>query len=411
MKSIIALALVLLFAGQTSGQLCYNIGSNYFYNIYPWSHNHNVYTINATNHSTTNQEPFNLNISFCQAQVQVPSNTNNYFAALELGNGDETYLFSQVPSVSVWNPSSPNSGVTLLWTGFSQDNQTSGTLNVTFICTPGQGYTNSSYFGNATSNQSTNGVNYYFGVTVQSEYGCGTSTLQIIQFIQDNQALFSIVFIILGAFVCFYGYKAFDITLFIIAATSGLMLSGTFVMEFFTYNSQTSEKWVLFGVCCLIGLVCGYLAVKFEKVGFFALGACLGVVAGSVLYFTILAPIFSNSNGSSTPQIVFYVTLVLLGIIGGLLGIWIYKAIIVISTSLVGSFMAIDSVAGFTGFSVVDIAYGTQQFSGLAYVWLVLMGIMAIAGMYVQFKHQKEKEDEDAEANPNTIYNNLGGDF
>jgi len=281
-------------------------------------------------------------------------------------------------------------------------------MNISFVCSEGIQSTTNGSWGNFSGPTTLATTNYQFNVTIDSYYGCGVSTAQLMLFLEQYKYIFGIVFILLGIFVCFYGFKAFNVCLFIIAAVAGTFLSGTLVMEFVTYNSANAEKWVLFGVCMLIGLVCGYLAVKFEKVGFFALGAALGVVAGSILYFAILAPIFSSSSSTSTPQIVFYVTLVLLGIIGGLLGIWIYKAIIVISTSIVGGFMCIDSIASMTGFSIAAVANGTQQFSGIAYLWVALTVIMAIGGMVVQFRHQKEQEDNDAEANPNTIYNNLG---
>lgn len=405
MRSLFALTLVILFSSQALSQICYTIGNEAAYNILPWS---KQVIYNYTQNGSTSTEQFALSVSFCQNYVNY--NGSKIYALLNFT--DDVFAYSSPPNTSFWNINEPSSGISLLWNGTNGDNSASALLNISFVCSEGVQETSNATWGNVTAPIESSGQ-YYVNITIPSAYGCGISAAQLFLFLEQYKYIFGVIFLLLGIFICFYGFKAFEICLFLIGAIAGTFLSGTLVMEFVTFNSSGGEKWVLFGVCVLIGLVCGYLAVKFEKVGFFALGAALGVVAGSILYFAILAPIFTgNSSGNSaTPQIVFYVTLVLLGIIGGLLGIWIYKAIIVISTSIVGAFLAIDSIASMTGFSISAIAAGITPFSGIAYLWVALTVIMAIGGMVVQFKHQKEKEDNDAEANPNTIYNNLGGDF
>jgi Domain of unknown function (DUF4203) len=133
------------------------------------------------------------------------------------------------------------------------------------------------------------------------------------------------VFFILGAFFCFFGRRTFDIALFLIVAMGGLLISGSLFFQLTNVTSAPATKWVIFGVCILIGVGLGYLAIKFEKVGFFGLGLVLGVVGGFFLYQLILSPILANdtNTSSSTGTIVFWATVVVLGLIGGFIGMWL----------------------------------------------------------------------------------------
>jgi len=55
-----------------------------------------------------------------------------------------------------------------------------------------------------------------------------------------------------------------------------------------------------------------------------------------------------------------------------------------------------------------ELASGAAKFSGWAYAYLVVMGVMAVAGIIVQFKHKKEQEDETNMDNMDNISKNLG---
>jgi Domain of unknown function (DUF4203) len=137
--------------------------------------------------------------------------------------------------------------------------------------------------------------------------------------------IFIPVFFILGAFFCFFGRKTFNVALFLIVAMGGLLISGSLFFQLTNISSGASTKWVIFGVCILIGCGLGYLSIKFEKAGFFGIGLVLGIVGGFFLYQLILSPILANdqNTSSSTGTIVFWITVVVLGLVGGFLSMWL----------------------------------------------------------------------------------------
>lgn len=215
-------------------------------------------------------------------------------------------------------------------------------VNITFQCASGVSATNNSQLianGSGIINNWNNTEQdfYYANITIQSVYGkekeiknnfkgCGASLSELIAFMSQYKFIFVPVFFILGAFFCFFGRRTFDIALFLIVAMAGLLISGSLFMQLTNITSAPSTKWVIFGICLLIGIGLGYLAIKFEKVGFFGLGLVLGIVGGFFLYQLILSPILSGNNtASSTGTIVFWITVVVLGMIGGFLGMWLYE--------------------------------------------------------------------------------------
>jgi hypothetical protein len=55
----------------------------------------------------------------------------------------------------------------------------------------------------------------------------------------------------------------------------------------------------------------------------------------------------------------------------------------------------------------IQVAEGTAQFSAVAYAYLAFIIIFAILGLYVQFKHKKEDEDNKNENNVDNYQNNI----
>jgi len=233
---------------------------------------------------------------------------------------------------------------------------------------------------------------------------------ELLAFMSQYKFVFIPIFFILGAFFCFFGRRTFDIALFLIVAMAGVLISGSLFMQLTNINSSPATKWVIFGVCLLIGIGLGYIALKFEKVGFFALGLVLGVVGGFFLYQLILSPILAGqTNSSSTGTIVFWVTVVILGLIGGLLGMWLSEDIKIISTAVIGAYTMIRSISVLIGGfpPEIQVAEGTAQFTPVAYAYLAFIIIFTVLGLYVQFRHKKQEEDDKQENNADNYANNI----
>lgn len=139
----------------------------------------------------------------------------------------------------------------------------------------------------------------------------------------------SIACITWGVLDCFFGYKVFKVTLALFGALVGAALARTLAVHFGA--SQTVEI-----VSMIAGALLGaglafllYIAAVF--VAGFGFGATLGVL------------LLANYH-----HMVAMLTGVVLGIIGGFLAVKVQRVLIILSTSLLGSFRAVLALSYFT---------------------------------------------------------------
>jgi len=203
---------------------------------------------------------------------------------------------------------------------------------------------------------------------------------------------------LIGLFITFFGLKLFHISVFLISAVAGTLICLILFFEFVKFGPQDWILYVILGASIIIGCAKGYLVVKFEKFGFFLLGAYLGVVGGLFLFNAIIAH-FANS------AVPFYVTLSVAGLIGGLLSFWLWKDMIIIATSIIGGYLTIRSISFWVGNfpNEIQVAEGEAKLNAIAYAYLAGALFLALFGMYVQFKmkskdSEKENDKEEKEA-------------
>jgi len=106
-------------------------------------------------------------------------------------------------------------------------------------------------------------------------------------FIDDNKIIFALVFGAIGIFVTFFGKKFIKVTLFLagfilVFAAVMAIAFGFFVKE----DTADTAKWIILGASIILGVLMG-IAISREtaqKIGFFILGAVLGVFTGAFLY-------------------------------------------------------------------------------------------------------------------------------
>jgi len=108
------------------------------------------------------------------------------------------------------------------------------------------------------------------------------------------------------------------------------------------YDSADWLSWLAIVISTLIGVLGGYLAVKFEKLAFFAIGACGGWFLGMLLYTSILVHI-SNSEA------MFYIPCSILAGILGIASFMIKDYLAILITSLLGSYLLVRSISIFAG--------------------------------------------------------------
>lgn len=184
--------------------------------------------------------------------------------------------------------------------------------------------------------------------------------------------LIGLVSIVLGAVVCFSGYRIFRVVLMLVGFLLGLVV-GISLMA----NSGGLIQ-ILVGV--VLGLIGAGIFYALYFVGVFLAGAVLGVVVG-----TSLASLLGVGGGVAA-------ILVLVGLIGGaVLALILNKVMIVISTAFGGANAIVQGLAlilpgvfGITVMSLSSVPSVSFNLLGVI-VWLVL----GVAGVVVQYRNNK----------------------
>jgi hypothetical protein len=232
-----------------------------------------------------------------------------------------------------------------------------------------------------------------------SRYGCpAVSLTALIDFLAENQTIFAIIFGVIGLILTFAGLKLVNFAVFVISTTVGTLASGTFFFEFVDLSKAEWLLWAVFAISLLLGFALGYFTLKYEKAAFFLVGGALGVVGGLMFYNAVLCHIFTiqlgNGDISTAPL---YVTVVVCALIGGVAALFLLEDIIIIATSVIGSYAVVRAIASFIGNfpSEAAVADGLASFGLVAYGYLAFIVILAGFGMFVQFSTRTKKDSKD----------------
>jgi hypothetical protein len=190
----------------------------------------------------------------------------------------------------------------------------------------------------------------------------------------------------LGALYCFFGYRVFKVVLGILGFISGALLAVWMAFDVF---GRGQAVLILAGL--LGGIIGAVLMVALYFVGIFLLGAWLGSLLGVLL-----------TGGGENP--VATVIIVTLAVMGGIVAVFFQKLMIIISTSLGGSWSIVSGVSHFVGAGFGPIrsfqyhpnlrvlrSMGVQGYIMLL-CW-VLLGVTGIIAQYRATKDQREDED------------------
>lgn len=107
--------------------------------------------------------------------------------------------------------------------------------------------------------------------------------------------IFSLVFMGAGILITFFGLKFFKIVLFLLATfvVSFLLLTIIYQMALSKYVNMW-VFWVCLGLSTLVGLTVGYFVAAYDRYCFVLAGACLGGVAGFIIYTACFASIVAS---------------------------------------------------------------------------------------------------------------------
>mmetsp|Transcript_31100 Transcript_31100/g.28297 ORF Transcript_31100/g.28297 Transcript_31100/m.28297 type:complete len:293 (-) Transcript_31100:577-1455(-) len=254
-----------------------------FYNIAPYGKKDPYWS--AT-------DGYEIDFSLCEPKVNSCDNSTSLFGRY-ISSSDQCYpLAKEYSGISLFNSDKPTGGVNVTYKPVALSSSQVLQLIVTIKCDPDASATDTlPPFTISQDNFDSKNVSYYqFYATSSSYYGCSFYNLgELYQFMKDNKAIFVITFCVIGLFVCYFGLKAFKVTIFIMAALAAFFCLALLLYEITPLDSEQWVLWTVFILCLIASLAAGYFAVKLEKLGFFALGACLGVVGFLFLYTAILS--------------------------------------------------------------------------------------------------------------------------
>jgi len=247
---------------------------------------------------------------------------------------------------------------------------------------------------------------FRYTINIVSSSACALLSIdQVSKFISDNPIPFTIVGAVIGLAVAVLGLKLFLPTLFITGFASGFFIAlFVFFGEVVTPDSRESTKWILVGFAIVMGLLLGFIAVKANKFGLFIIGALLGVILSLLLYNAILFKIQTNPA-----ELVLLITLGVLGIGFGVLALVFYKHVIIVATSLIGSYCFVRSlslvIGGFPNEIQLIKQIQTQDYNFAThwpfYIYMNVVFLLTLFTIYVQYKIKKRSEanevDFDAE--------------
>lgn len=147
-----------------------------------------------------------------------------------------------------------------------------------------------------------------------------------------------IIAIVAGLIICFLGRKLFRPILFIAGIMLGVCL--VWLICYSTFLKSDSRAWVFYVVLVislLIGLAIGYLLFKLAKIGAFILAGWGGYTLGLLLYNAFMYKVASG-------QAFFWCWTLGLALVCAILALCLFEHVLILSTSLLGSFLVINGI-------------------------------------------------------------------
>ena len=224
----------------------------------------------------------------------------------------------------------------------------------------------------------------------------------------ENKWIFGLIIIGLGIFFCFFGEEFIKISQILAGGAVALVLFMYLIFNNTEITMYSWQFWLIIVLALVIGCLAGYFMSLITWLPGVVFGGLLGFVLGLVLYNLFLRFIQSN------PATIFWITMIACIVGGCIFGYFFEESICIISTSICGAYAIIRGlsiIAG--GFPDERQVYELGQkgewdqmkklLDAAVYGYLAGFIILAIAGMYVQFKYfydgdkKKKKDDKEKE--------------
>eukprot|EP00340_Litonotus_pictus_P012296 CAMPEP_0170538258 /NCGR_PEP_ID=MMETSP0209-20121228/103204_1 /TAXON_ID=665100 ORGANISM="Litonotus pictus, Strain P1" /NCGR_SAMPLE_ID=MMETSP0209 /ASSEMBLY_ACC=CAM_ASM_000301 /LENGTH=197 /DNA_ID=CAMNT_0010839915 /DNA_START=533 /DNA_END=1122 /DNA_ORIENTATION=+ len=196
----------------------------------------------------------------------------------------------------------------------------------------------------------------------------------------------------MGSFLAFLGGKFLLITIILIAFLSTAIAAAIILFAIASLSEvSTGVMWVIVAaiLICTIGVT--VLLYKKEVVFYMLLGAIMGFMVGVLVYNFGLRYVKSN------PDLVYWLTVCGMIAVGVLIAYFFGKHLLIISTSIIGSYVLIRGssylIGGFPNEGEVLDLINDEEWEQLddildakVYGYLAVFIVMLIGGLIVQYK-------------------------
>jgi len=237
-----------------------------------------------------------------------------------------------------------------------------------------------------------NDCNPYYSITHKS--GCMVGNLKgIWRFVESNAYIFAIVFMVIGLFNLILGRKLIKPAIAIIFCLS-TVVAILFLLYVLILQNDSKDwvLWLLLVVSVILGGIVGFFASKFVRVGVFFLGLWAGAGVGLLLNNIV----FYKINHVA----VLWVLMAVFGLTLGILSIFWYHYIVIVCTSIIGSFLFIRGISLFAGgypneFTIYQrISDGEiSNMPWTFYIYMVGIVILFFIGAFIQYRIKKREGD------------------
>jgi len=223
----------------------------------------------------------------------------------------------------------------------------------------------------------------------KSKSGCKYGQLSAIwEWFNNNKWAMFVLFLVSGLIICFMGRTIFKPILFIVSClTTFCVVMLLSYSTFLSDNPKAWAGWVTLAVALLLGLLLGWLLLKFIRIGIFLVAAMGGYSVGLLIYNAFLYKMHSQTG--------FWCFTLGMALLFGVLSLCLFNHLLIHATAILGSFLAvygIGLVAGrytnpFTIAELIDKGL-IKNVDPVFYAYLGGNIVLYVMGVMYQYRHK-----------------------
>ena len=195
--------------------------------------------------------------------------------------------------------------------------------------------------------------------------------------------------IILGLYLGILGKKTFKLSICMIGGVVFTLAASLLLFTIFLDRySSNAVGWIIIGICGFLSIFVGLALAYFSHIGAAVAAGWGGVVLGLILYNTFVYKI--DTNG----QVVFWIFIVLMGGIFAVLAFYVFWHVIILATSLAGSYSVMRGISiyagGFPGeLEIIDLIKSGKYTSMPGTFYAYMAGFLVLAALFAVWQYKR----------------------